>query len=268
MSVGETMTALGWRHDPDNAKSHVDVARSARDTAESIVTIVEAIFASLDELGGAFAEGRRCARREGIAFSKESMCALQPSIFHVLDTVDTTHSAGLFVAEDILDDVSRSFEWWHRGEGAQGYEPLLLELNLESPDCYDYYEMEWFRAARTFGARHVTGPLIDLPCASVLVMTFATPVMDGSDFLGIAGADVKVSRLESHLIRAMTATGAPCVLVNSQRRVIASSSPRWRAADRLPATPRAGSQDWSVVLDVTGDLGWRLAVERPAPLRR
>jgi len=238
-----------------------DVFRPLDEAAQGVDKVVESIFQALNALGAQFVSTRAEDLRSENEFTSNQMCELQPAIFHVLDTVPTMHSAGFFVAEGILNDQPRSYEWWQRTDTQHQYEPLLLDVEPTSEDCYDYYEMDWFRAARTSGVRHVTSPLIDLRCASVLVMTFATPVFDNKDFLGIAGADIAVSRVESHLLRALSAADAPCLLTNKARRVIASNSPAWRAGERLTEHPNDRPQDWLALRPVTPDLGWTLAAQ-------
>ncbi len=237
------------------------LGRSLDEAAQGVENVVESIFQALNELGAQFVQTRTDNLRAANGFTSNHMCQLQPAIFNVLDTVPTMHSAGFFVAEGILDDQPRSFEWWQRTDTQRRYEPLLLDVEPTSVDCYDYYEMDWFRAARTSGVRHVTSPLIDLPCATILVMTFATPVFDNQDFLGIAGADIAVSRVESHLLRALSAADAPCLLTNTARRVIASNSPTWRAGDRLSKHPNDEPHNWLALQPITPDLGWILAAQ-------
>ena len=179
-------------------------------------------------------------------------------------------SAGYVMSETALAGARRHLEWWHRGPD-RTFQPLILDVEPGGPDCYDYYTMEWFFAAIAERRRFVSGPLIDLPCADVCIMTFTEPVIVGpgpadgtgsGDVLGVAGADVALSRFESLILPPLRRVAAPAVLVNRQRRVITSNDARWISGEKLPSAPRRGGDEWQAVEPVTGDLGWVLAVQR------
>ena len=114
--------------------------------------------------------------------------------------------------------------------------------------------------------RFVSGPLIDLPCADVYIMTFSSPVVIDDQLLGVAGADVAVARFESHIVPPLRRLEVEAVLVNRERRVIASNDARFTTGEKLPSVP--GSDDpWHTVLPVTDDLGWLLAADPSARLQ-
>src|SRR4029079_4464198 len=135
----------------------------------------------------------------------------------------------------------RPLECWHGGPD-HTFQPLILDVEPGAPDRYDYYAMEWFFAALTERRRFCSGLLIDLPCADVCIMTFTEPVIVGPDpaggmVLGVAGADVALSRFESLSLPPLRRVAAPAVLVNRQRRVITSNDARWISGEKLPAAP-------------------------------
>lgn len=238
------------------ATTLVAPAAAARCAAE-LAAAAEHVFASLRQMGNALASAWAADPRP---FDLARLGALQTHVFTQLDAQVTFESAGYVLAEGALADRRRYLEWWHRA-GDRGFEPLVLNLDLAAPDCYDYYAMEWFAAAVADRRRFVSGPLIDLPCADVCIMTFSSPVVVERDrLLGIAGADVALSRLEATLLPAMRRLGAPAVLANRERRVITSNDARWITGERLPAYATEGATEWQAVVPVTADLGWALAV--------
>jgi hypothetical protein len=120
--------------------------------------------------------------------------------------------------------------------------------------------MDWFLAGLLERRRFASGPLIDLPCGSACVLTCATPVVVDDRFLGVAGADVALGRFEDDLLPPLLDLAVPAVLVNAERRVIASNDARWTTGEKLKAMPTAGVGAWRSTAPVTDDLGWVLAV--------
>ncbi|MDH3293750.1 MAG: hypothetical protein OER95_05460 [Acidimicrobiia bacterium] len=220
---------------------------------------LEAIFTPLQQLGQALSAcwiGTTIVDRQ--PFTTSEIAGLQPRVFELLDSEPAVDSAGYVLAENILADRARCLDWWHRSDDHH-YQPLILELDLTSPDCYDYYTMDWFRAGVDEGRRFVSGPLIDLPCAAVYVFTFSQPVVVEGTFLGIAGADVALSRYEDHLVPPLLDLTEPAVVINDERRVIVSNDSRWTTGEKVRTFPVVG-RDWQVVVPVAGDIGWHLAV--------
>ena len=141
--------------------------------------------------------------------------------------------------------------------------PVLLELDPNAIDAYDYYAMEWFVAAVADHRRFASGPLIDLPCADVCIMTFSSPVVVGGQLVGIAGADVSLARLEGRLLPPLRRLGEPAVLMNRDRRVISSNDQRWTTGEKLRPLVIGPDQPWRASVPVTDDLGWTLAIAHP-----
>jgi hypothetical protein len=216
------------------------------------------VFATLDSLGDAFVAAWTAVNDIGECYETSHIASLQREIFYVLDSQPAFNSAGFVLADDTLGDRDRHLDWWHRTADGS-YEMLLLNLDPGAVDFYDYYSMEWFDAAVSDRRRFVSGPLIDLPCADVYIMTFSAPMIVDHRLLGVAGADVAVSRFESQIMPPLRAIREPAVLVNSERRVIASNVARFTTGEKLPALPVEGDS-WNVVQVVTDDLGWLLGV--------
>lgn len=235
----------------------IDAAAVER-SAAAIAGAVADVFVALERLGGRLASAWQAADDAGRGYDTGDLTELQTVVFEMLDEQPSFDSGGFVLAEHTLADRRRHLDWWHRTESS-GYEFLVLNLDPDTADCYDYYTMEWFTAAIEGRRRFVSGPLIDLPCADVYIMTFSSPIVVGDRVLGVAGADVAVSRFEDRIVPPLRALPQRAVLVNRERRVIASNGATHTTGEKLPAMP-AADDDWSFVVPITDDLGWTLAV--------
>ena len=224
---------------------------------DGIVTATGDIFGGLATMASAMLDAWDAERR----FGSLDFAALRPYIFEQLDRQTPFDSAGYVMSERALAEESRHLEWWHRGS-QNSYEELVLPVEPGAPDCYDYYTMEWFVAAVRHQRRFASGPKIDLPCADVYIITFTYPVIADGVVLGVSAADVALSRFESKVRPPLQRLPAPAVLMNSERRVITSNDPAWTAGEKLRELAVADSE-WQVVVPVTDDLGWQLAVAAP-----
>jgi hypothetical protein len=227
--------------------------------AGEIGSAADDVFVTLDSLGCALAEAWTSTIAARGAYDTGDLAALQTSVFGALDCQPAFESAGYVLTEGTLADRSRHLDWWHRSPGG-GYELLVLNLDPDAPDCYDYYAMEWFRAALDGHRRFVSGPLIDLPCADVYIMTFSSPIVVGDRLLGIAGADVAVARFETRIVPPLRRLPVEAVLVNRERRVIASNDARFTTGEKLPSLPGTDGS-WRHAVPVAPDVGWLLAAD-------
>lgn len=242
---------------PANDLPAIDVT-AVEQAAASIAAAVADVFRALEQLGDRLAVAWRAADDAGHSFDTGDLAGLQIDVFAMLDEQPSFESGGFVLAETTLADRRRHLDWWHRNESA-GFDFLVLNLDPDTADCYDYYAMEWFAAAIDGHRRFVSGPLIDLPCADVYIMTFSSPIVTGGRVLGVAGADVAVSRFEDRIVPALRTLPQQAVLVNRERRVIASNGATHTTGEKLPAMP-ADDDGWRVVVPITDDLGWTLAV--------
>jgi len=203
-------------------------------------------------------------QRDGVPFVRDDISGFQAAIFEQLDAMPAFDSAGYAMVEGTLSDCRRHLEWWNRSS-ADTYQPLILnvEVGAHDPslgDFYDYYAKRWFLAAFEH-RRYVDGPFIDLPCADIFICTFSVPIVADGQLLGIAGADVAVSRFESELLPPLRSLASPAVLINAERRVVTSNDPSWISGEKLSTMPSPGADDWIAVAPIS-DIGWTLAVAR------
>jgi hypothetical protein len=138
---------------------------------------------------------------------------------------------------------------------------LEVDLDPASPDFYDYERAEWFTVPRDNGEGWIAGPFLDHSGTDEHILTLTVPVISGGRFLGVAGADIPVARIEAIGGAALAAMPAAAALVNHVGRVIATNTPRrpvgslWPGAQAAwPPTSGARLQrddriEWAVVVD-------------------
>jgi hypothetical protein len=103
---------------------------------------------------------------------------------------------------------------------------LVAQLDPTRDRFYDYTELPWFAVPAGTGRRHITGPYVDYVCSDEYALTFTEPVFDDGTFVGVAGADVFVSRYESLTLPPLRSLQTAAALVNTQGRVIVSNTAR------------------------------------------
>lgn len=147
--------------------------------------------------------------------------------------------------------------WWQADD--RRITALRPDLRPASLDFYDYTATDWFDVPRRTGQRHVVGPYVDVHGTGRYLLTLTGPVLAGGEFVGVVGADVPVNRFENHLLRALDPGVAAAVVLNDERRVVLSTSPRWLVGALLDAPPGPGAE----AADVPG-VPWRLYLPRGA----
>jgi hypothetical protein len=140
---------------------------------------------------------------------------------------------------------------------------MRLNLDPTCVDVYDYFEMDWYAAARDHLARAVFGPYVDYSAADSYICTFTVPVVDGADFLGVAGTDLRMSDLEPQLLALLRRAGHDAVLVGAERRVVAANTSRWLVGSRLARVPQARDGEFLAAGEVGLDSGWVLGLAGP-----
>ena len=164
--------------------------------------------------------------------------------------------AGVVMADNALADRARHLEWWQPADHDDDDEPtrLQLDFNPQSSYFYDYSAMDWFSIPRDLDEKWISGPYLDYTGTDLYICTFAVPVrLDTGEFLGVAGADVTVSGIESRLWATLSAVRGNTVLINAEGRVIvgndADHATGSKAPGRIQSSPPVPVRNapWSVV---------------------
>ncbi|SFP78378.1 hypothetical protein SAMN05660464_4243 [Geodermatophilus dictyosporus] len=146
---------------------------------------------------------------------------------------------GLVVAPRPEEGLRQRLEWWQAEPDGGRLHTLEPDLRPASLGYYDYTTTEWYDVPRRTGRRHAFGPHVDVHGTGRYVLTLTEPVVAGSGFVGVAGADVPVRRFETSLLEALGPLPAPFVLLNDEGRVVLSTAPRFLVGSLL--TPDAGA---------------------------
>ena len=236
--------------------------------AARVRAALDGVFGPVAAIGDAFAAQRRRSAAAGAALTPDRLAGLREVVWRQLGLLPAADGAGIVAAPGVIAGKDRHLEWWQRpasGDGtADGFARIRLNLDPESIDLYDYLEMDWFTIPRREGRPYVYGPHVDFSCADRYVVTMTAPVTGGGpggrrEFLGIAGADIRMSHFEPELLAILRAVPAPAVVVTAERRVVAANTPEWIAGTRLPRLPAPDDGDFAAVTRIGAGSGWLLA---------
>lgn len=234
-------------------------------TSGRVRAVLEEMFGRIAPIGAAFAAQRRACLAAGTALTPDRLSGVREIIWRQLDLLPAADGAGIVAAPGVVAGRERHLEWWQRTTpddgAADAYSRIRLNLDPESVDLYDYLDMDWFTVPRAERRRYVYGPFIDFSGADRSILAITIPVLDLADreFLGVAGADIRMSQLEPALLAILRALATPVVLVTAERRVVAANTPRWIPGARLDRLPRRGDDEFTAVTEIGADSGWLLA---------
>jgi hypothetical protein len=251
------------------------------------------VFRPVTAIGDGFVAQRRNCLAAGAALTPDRLSGMREIIWRQLRLLPAADGAGFVAAPGVIAGKDRHLEWWQRtasGDGGpDGFARIRLNLDPESIDLYDYLDMDWFTIPQREGRPHVYGPYIDFSGADRYVVTMTVPVTDaraadaraagepepggpatvvpatvvpatvGREFLGVAGADIRMSHLEPELLAILRSVPAPAVLVTAERRVVAANTPHWISGTRLARLPAAGDGDFAAITEIGAHSGWLLA---------
>ncbi len=245
------------------------------ETAGRVRAALEEIFRRITPIGSAFAAQRRACLAAGTELTPDRLTGVREIIWRQLSLLPAADGAGIVAAPGVVAGRERHLEWWQRTDSADGdpagYSRIRLNLDPESIDLYDYLDMDWFTVPRAEGRRYVYGPYIDFSGADRSILAMTIPVIDRADggsrggaggdghsaggdghseFLGVAGADIRMSHLEPALLATLRPLAAPAVLVTAERRVLAANTPRWIPGTRLDRLPRTGDNEFTAVIEM------------------
>ena len=195
------------------------VGRQVAGAAEAVFELVAGLRTATEEL---FASARTDGRRVGVA-DLEAIDGLSIDMLGGVDGI--IPGAGFIAAPEVLSDAPRWLQWWMQSRNGSPTR-LVTQLDPSRDRFYDYTQLPWFAVPASTGHRHITGPYVDYVCSDEYALTFTEPVFDDGVFVGVAGADVFVSRYETLALPPLRALQGPAALVNTQGRVIVSNTAR------------------------------------------
>lgn len=178
-----------------------------------------------------------------------------------LDGSTAAQGHGFIAAPGMVDGLERYLYWFQVGDP-----PRRLRLNFDPQDVnvYDYLEMDWYCLAEQHRRAVCHGPWVDYTGSDQFVLTTAVPVERGGRFLGVAGGDLLVTRLEAALVPRLRRVAVETVLVNAERQVVMSNAARWIPGDRLHVHPLDAPEEFAAVAEVVPEARWAMAAVRDA----
>ncbi|WP_455360175.1 cache domain-containing protein [Streptomyces sp. SYSU K21746] len=224
---------------------------------ERVRDLLGEVFSGPEAVAAEVVRRRRAAMASHDVLSAAHLAGLRPTVVEQLTAQPWADGLGFLAARQLLPDRERHIAWWQRG--AADFVPLRLNLDPACVDVYDYFEMEWYAAARDHSRHAVFGPYVDYSGADRYVCTFTVPVVD-EVFLGVAGTDLRMSDLESRLLVLLRGAGYDAVLAGAERQVVAANTSRWLVGSRLPRMPQARHGVFLAAGEVGLDSGWVLAL--------
>jgi hypothetical protein len=141
---------------------------------------------------------------------------------------------GLVVAPQPEQGLPLRLEWWQVDPDGGHLRTLEPDLKPTSLGYYDYTATEWFDVPRRTGLRHVVGPYVDVHGTGRYLLTLTEPIVVDGEFVGVAGADVSVRRVEMHLLQVLGRLPARFLLLNDEDRVVLSTAARWPVGGLVP----------------------------------
>jgi hypothetical protein len=209
-------------------------AQLQEDAARVIEGTVEHVFASVDAVRTLMLECYLSATARGERLNDADVRALAPAIRRLLDQPDQIAvGLGVILEPGLLASHPLRIEWWQWSGARDQLVPLEVDLHPNSLGFYDYAATDWFAVPRRTRRRHVVGPYVDVHGTDRYLLTLTVPVETDGTFLGVAGADVPISRFESLVLRQLGPVG-DTVVFNAERRVVLSTSSRWITGSLLP----------------------------------
>ncbi|MET4163372.1 hypothetical protein ABIE61_003236 [Marinobacterium sp. MBR-111] len=198
---------------------------------DGIARAVSEVFERLEQIEQAVQQIFHRSTATGEGLMAKDFRVLRPLLDHHLNLTRTTlQGTGVVLEPGLLTDTEMHVEW--RQISTNGHiVPLNLNFNRSSDYYYNYLDMAWFSQPRKQGRRMIAGPYVDLYGQDMYLLTFSLPIHIDGRFVGIAGADVALSRFESVLMRSLLHIGNDAMLVSEQGRVIAANNANYSAGE-------------------------------------
>jgi hypothetical protein len=220
--------------------------------AAVIGKVVEQVFATVADVRRNTLAQHAAATSAGGTFADDDLHALAPGFTDLLRRPgELAAGLGVILEPGTVPGHPLRLEWWQWVTGREDPAALEVDLHPDSVGFYDYVAAEWFAVPRRTRRRHVVGPYVDVHGTDRYMLTFTMPMEVDGRFLGVAGADVPVTRFESVVLSRLGDDDA--VVANDEGRVVVSTTSRWTPGCLLPAQGRPSTvplprSPWELVI--------------------
>ena len=239
----------------DPTAAGAPISEVFHDLRRSLTGFLDSQLAPMGDLARAVGE---LADRAGVPLSEADLEPLRGTIVDALEASSFYVGHGYVAAPGAVHRRDRFLFWFQRR--ATGTSRLVLNLDPDDPDLYDYLDMEWYTRACERRAPSIYGPYLDYTGSDLLVLTAAVPVLTSSGVVGVAGADLQADLVERQLATLLRGAATEAVVVNDDRAVVATNSPRWLPGERLATHPTTAPDAYGAVGSLGDWTGWVLAV--------
>ncbi|GAA3543373.1 cache domain-containing protein [Zobellella aerophila] len=199
--------------------------------ATRINSAIASIFKQIDIIHDEVTAILQPLAHQGIRPKSADLSPLKSSISaHLTTGHPCIQGNGVVFAPNIFIDREMCCEWWHKSTGDR-LAPLPLNFNQNSENYYNYIKMPWFSRPRETAHSAVIGPYVDLYGQDMYILTFSRPIHIGGEFVGIAGADIALHKLERILVTELMQVPEEALIVTHEGRVVAANTANWCAGD-------------------------------------
>lgn len=222
---------------------------------DAVAEMVDSVFRQVNSVRDQLAACFRAFGDDGV--TRRDVASLQPRLRRLLiEGQGLLRGAGVVLAPAQLMDAARWIDWWVIDD-AGSIQATVFDFDERSLDYYDYTDAEWYLAPRAGVERSVVGPYVDFNGLNDYIVTATIPVIVDGAFVGIAGADLSVDKIERRLVSARRTLShnhlrGELVIVNASDRIVASTSARHIAGSLCSAKGAARAEipgvSWSIVV--------------------
>lgn len=181
--------------------------------------------------------------------SESDIKHIRPTLVRALMRLEgNAFSLGIILDENIIPSTNYSLTWLELAEDGS----IQDDLNIRYPwrgSFYEYSKADWMNLPRLNREAVVVGPYVDF---DKYLLTLAVPIVVSGRFMGVTAADVRLDDFERSVACPLSKFEQPCLIVNSEGRVVVSNTTPHPVGSINDAHKSMGS--------LISPFGWRVIV--------
>lgn len=172
-------------------------------------------------------------QHKGVKLTTLERSAIQAEIQSALQQSFSSHGIGFasYSPETQMEQDYWTLEWWYKQENH--LQQAQFENYQNTQRFLDFRSFEWFQLPAQTQQPYIHGPYVDYICNDAYTITFAYPVMQQQQFLGVIAIDLLVETLEQMILPLLKNIEQKAVIINQNARVIASNDVNIRTGTLL-----------------------------------